>query len=74
MSWSLPPVLVLGGRRVGLSANARKGPALDVAELMAKDRHRQIGDLGAASQAFPSFCVGMSLTWQRQVDPSTACR
>jgi hypothetical protein len=52
-SWLL--VLVLGGRRVGLDAIARKGPALDVAQLMAKYGHGQVLDLGAADQARPGF-------------------
>jgi hypothetical protein len=51
-------VRILGEWRVGLSPIACEGPALDVAELMAKDRHGQIRDFGTAGRAFPSLLRG----------------
>jgi hypothetical protein len=48
---------VVHGRRVGLSAIARKGPTLGVGQLVLQDRHGQVRDLGATDQA----CVGLAL-------------
>jgi hypothetical protein len=45
----MAPVLVLGGQRLGLGGPiTRAAPALDVLKLTPKNRHGEVGDLGAA--------------------------
>ena len=68
-SWSWLLVLVLSGRRVGLGPVDRAGPALDVAQLMAKYGHGQVRDLGAADRA----AVGLLLVhWPNLATTSSA--
>jgi hypothetical protein len=62
-SWSWLLVLVLGGWRVGLSGIACKGPALGMGQLVLKDSHGQVQDLGAADRA----AVGLLLVQSAQL-------
>jgi hypothetical protein len=55
-SWLL--VLVLGGRRVGLSSVDRAPPPLDVGKLMAKNDHGLVWHLGAAERAVVALLLG----------------